>query len=83
MKTNAMLVPYLAGLANVAMEIMKRGFIGNFARLLMNGLTFIIMTVCLRLRQPQGKNTPGNFISELVASCIKPWQSVPCKKETV
>ena len=83
MKTNAMLVPYLAGVANAAMEIMKRGFIGNFAGLLMNGLKFIKMKVYLLLRQPLEKNTPESFIFDLVASCIKPWQFVPCKKETV
>ena len=51
-----------AGLANAAMETMKKRFTENFAGLLMNGLKFTKKTACrFHLQQPE-KNIPESFI---------------------
>jgi hypothetical protein len=81
-ETNTMLTLCLPGLANVAMEAMKKKFIVNFAKLLTNGLKFTRKTACLFLQQQPVKNILESSNYTLAMSFIKLWRSVPCKEVT-
>ena len=63
-----MLALCLAGLANVAMETMKKKFIVNFAKLLTNGLKFTRKATCLFLQQQPAKNILESFSYALAVS---------------
>jgi hypothetical protein len=76
-KTNAILVLYQAGSANVVMKTMKKKFIENFVKLLMNGLRSTPKTAGRFHRRQRVRDILESSSYALEVIYIKPWQSVP------